>query len=188
MGKQRKTAEVEAEAPVMGFVKPSRRASGTFAAGVSGNPAGRPAGSRNRLSRACADLLAADAEPIMLKLVRLAKKGDPVGLRLAVERLLPARASRDRFVTFTLPQLRNAADLVEAAAAVITHAAAGEISMSEAREFMGLIETQRRTIETSELAVRLEALEAAAPGAGPGAGVDPSVGARVRRLIEERLA
>jgi hypothetical protein len=160
-----------------------RRASGQFRAGASGNPAGRPPGSRNRLSRECSDLLAAESGPIMLKLIRLAKKGDPVGIRLAVERLLPARASRDRFVTFTLPELRSAADLVDAAAAVIQHAAAGEISTSEAREFMALIEGQRKALETSEIVVRLEALECGRAG-GSGA-VGPDVRARVRRLIDE---
>jgi hypothetical protein len=128
-------------------------------------------------------LLAAESGPIMLKLIRLAKKGDPVGIRLAVERLLSARASRDRFVTFTLPELRSAADLVDAAAAVIQHAAAGEISTSEAREFMALIEGQRKALETSEIVVRLEALECGRAG-GSGA-VGPDVRARVRRLIDE---
>jgi hypothetical protein len=183
-GKQAEQEEPAKLAP--GFVPPgSRLAAGTFAPGASGNPGGRPRGSRNRISRECADLLAADAAPIFARLVRLAKKGDPIGLRLAVERLLPARGSRDRFVQFELGELRSAADLVAAAAAVIQHAAAGEITMSEAREFMGLIETQRKTIETADLAVRLEALEGGAgPGVGPGE-VDPDLGARVRRLSRD---
>jgi len=49
-----------------------------------------------------------------------------------VEWLAPIRASRDRSVGLELPDVRNAADLVTAAAAVIERAAAGEISLSEA--------------------------------------------------------
>lgn len=123
----------------------------------------------------------------MAKLIRMAKKGDPVGIRLAVERLLPARASRDRFVTFSLPELRVASDLVDAAAAVIQHAAAGEITMSEAREFMVLIEGQRKAIETLDLLVRLEALEGSQYSEEAAARVPDEVRARVRRLIEERM-
>jgi hypothetical protein len=59
---------------------------------------------------------------------------------------------------------RTAADLVTAAAAVIGRAAAGEMTLSEAREFMQLLEVDRRVSETSELAVRIQVLEAQAEG------------------------
>jgi len=61
----------------------------------SGNPAGRPKGSRNRLTRACADLLAADAPDIMERVIKEAKKRKAVALKLCIERLLPARAARE---------------------------------------------------------------------------------------------
>ncbi len=128
----------------------------------------------------------------MERLIRRAKKGDDVALKLCVERLLPARAARDRFVEFgELPHAVTAADLVGAAAAVIERAAAGEISITEAREFMSLIDSQRRAIETADLAVRIEALEG--PAAGPDGVVRVALVddaerraavARVRRLIE----
>ncbi len=163
-----------------------RAGRGQFAPGSSGNPRGRPAGSRNRTTQLCADLLAADAEEVIGKCIRLAKKGDGVALKLVIERLLPVRAARDRHVELTLPASETADDLVHAAAVVIDRAAAGEISLSEAKEFMALLEGQRKAIETAELAVRLELLEARASG-GAVAPVDPDMAARVRRLIEERL-
>lgn len=158
---------------------------GKWLPGQSGNPAGRPRGSRNKLTAACLDLLGDDAEAIMETVIKRAKRGDGVALRLCVERLLPARAARDRAVEVELPAVVQAADLVSAAAAVIDRAAAGEISLSEAREFMTLLEAQRKVIETADLAVRLEVLEKAAPkgpgGFGPSEG-DPDMAARVRRL------
>lgn len=96
------------------------------------------------MTQLCADLLGGDAEAIMLKLIRLAKSGKPYALRLAVERLIPARASRDRAVAFELPAVAVAADLATAAAAVVGHAAAGDITLSEAREFMALLEGSAR--------------------------------------------
>lgn len=144
------------------------------------------------MTRACADLLAADAEAIMERLIRAAKAGHDVALKLCVERLLPARAARDRWVELSVPVVQSASDLVAAAAAVIERAGAGDISLSEAKEYMSLIDSQRRAIETADLAVRIEALEV---DAGPSAdgvvrvtGLDDAERratlARVRRTID----
>jgi hypothetical protein len=168
------------------------RRGGRFRKGQSGNPAGRPRGSRNRVTQLCADLLGGDAEAIMGKLIKLAKSGKPYALRLAVERLIPARGARDRAVAFELPGVAVAADLATAAAAVIGHAASGDITLSEAREFMALLEAQRKVMETTDLVVRLEALEAGAglPAVTVRDEYDPEVKARVRRLLsaDPRLA
>jgi hypothetical protein len=165
-----------------------REQRGRFRPGQSGNPKGRPRGSRNKLTEACLDLLGDESEAIMSAAIKRAKRGDGVALRLCIERLVPARAARDRAVELELPAVAQAADLVAAAAAVIERAAAGDISLSEAREFMQLLETQRKVIETAELAVRLEVLERAAEPRGPlgfaPGEVDPGVAARVRRLEE----
>jgi hypothetical protein len=117
--------------------------------------------------------------------IKRAQKGDAVALRLCIERLVPIKASRDRSVKVELPDVRSAADLVQAAAAVIERAAAGEMTLSEAKEFMQLLEVERRVIETSELAVRIEVLEREAAGGvdvGPVAAV---LADRMRRRIEE---
>jgi hypothetical protein len=158
------------------------RSRGKFAPGHSGNPKGRPRGSRNRTSALCSDLLSASASAIFEKVITLAKTGDTVALKLCVDRLLPIRAARDRAVELVLPVAACAADLVAATAVVIERAAAGEITLSEAREFMALLDAQRRAIETGDLAVRIEALEAS--GA-----IAPSSEAavRVRRVLDERL-
>ena len=172
-----KTGEKQAAAP------------GQWRKGQSGNPHGRPKGSRNKTTEFCASLLGDDADAIMQRLIKDAKKGEPVALRLAVERLLPARGARDRAVTMPAPAVLQAADLAAAAGEVIGQAAAGNLTLSEAREFMALIESRRKTIETAELSVRIEALESA--GVGPGrdgaAAPEPAAGQdlarRVRRLI-----
>jgi len=159
-----------------------------FKPGQSGNPAGRPKGARNRTTVMCEELLGADAGAIMRRLVQRAKKGDGVALRLAVERLVPVRASRDRLAEIELPSIERAEDIVQAAAAVIGHAAAGDITLSEAREFMQLLDLQRQAIETGDLAVRISVLERQA-GSIPvdGSAVDPDVQARCRRLIESEV-
>ena len=64
-----------------------------------------------------------------------------VALKLCVDRLLPIRAARDRAVELVVRAAEPAADLVAATAVVIERAAAGEITLSEAKEFMALFQS-----------------------------------------------
>ncbi len=168
--------------PVKTDEKQGERRGGRFRPGESGNPAGRPKGSRNRVTQICADLLADASAEVMERVIRMAKRGDRVALRLCVERLLPVRAARDRAVDVEMPEAAQVADLVTAAAAVVAHAAAGRITLSEAREFMALLEGQRKVIETADLAVRIAALEEASERREEEAERPPDLAARVRRL------
>lgn len=163
-----------------GFALPAK--DGKWAKGTSGNAAGRPKGSRNKLTRVCAELLADGAAEIMGRVIRLAKKGDAVALKLCVERLLPARASRDRWVSMELPQVETAEDISHAAAAVVEQVGSGRITLSEGREFMGLLDAQRRALETAELAARIGILEVGGAHGGDD-GVDL---VRVRQVSQLR--
>jgi hypothetical protein len=160
-----------------------RAPGGRFRAGVSGNPAGRPRGSRNKITQLCGDLLGDKAEEIMQRVVKDALKGRAVALRLVVDRLVPIKGARDRMSALELPAVHAAGELVDASAAVISATASGEISLGEAKEYMQLLETQRRILETGELARRLEHLEATVPGASP---VRTEI-ERVRLVLDEHL-
>jgi hypothetical protein len=128
-----------------------------FQPGQSGNPRGRVKGSKNRISLLAQELLDVDGEAIMLKAIELAKAGEPVALRLCIERILPRRAN---VVELALPLIRKAHDVADGCAAIIEAAGSGRITLGEAREFMQLLDGQRRAIETHDLAVRVELLEA----------------------------
>ena len=62
-----------------------------FPKGQSGNPKGRPRGSRNRSTQAMQLVLDGQAEALTRKAVALALGGDATGLRLCLERFLPPR-------------------------------------------------------------------------------------------------
>ncbi len=130
---------------------------GRFRPGQSGNPAGRPRGARNRASVIVSQMLEGDIEPMVQKLIDAAKGGDVLALRLVIERVLPR--ARSSPVAFDLPQIVGANDIAKGTAAVLQAAAAGEISLGEAREFMALLEAHRKALETNDLAVRLQLIE-----------------------------
>src|SRR5262245_21649293 len=130
-----------------------------FKSGKSGNPLGRPKGSRNKTTMAVEALLEGDAEGIARKGVEKALEGDMAALRLCLERLLPPR--RDRPVTFELPKIENVNDLVIASSAILKACAAGTLSPGEALEVMGLVSSHVRVLEMTDIEARLTALEKA---------------------------
>lgn len=135
------------------------KASTRFQPGHSGNPRGRPAGSRNRVTIACEKILDNEATAITQKAVELAKAGDTVALRLCLDRIVPPRKGSP--VRFAIPTLTNSGDVRAAALAVLQAVADGQISPEEGNLVSSLIETARRSIETDELGTRLEAMEKA---------------------------
>src|SRR6266536_6339065 len=98
----------------------ARDTRGRFRGGRSGNPAGRPRGSVNRAARAAMLLLDGEAEALTRKAVELALAGDPVALRLCLERIVGARRGRpvDLVGGLALPPLASAGDLAGAVGSV----------------------------------------------------------------------
>ncbi|WP_407530124.1 DUF5681 domain-containing protein [Methylobacterium oryzisoli] len=132
-----------------------------FEKGRSGNPGGRPKGSRSKATLALEAIFQGEAEEISRKAIELAKSGDTVALRLCLERLLPPR--KDRPVPFALPPIETTADLTKATAALLEAVANGELTPSEAAELGKLVDAHVRAIEVTDLHDRLTRLEAAQP-------------------------
>src|SRR5215217_80431 len=130
-----------------------------FKPGQSGNPSGRPAGSRHRTTLAIEELLDGEAEKITRKAIDMALSGDTVAMRLCLDRLAPPR--RDRPVPFALPKLDTVEDAKAAAAAILKAVADGDMTPGEAGELSKLLESYTRVIEVADFEKRLEALEQA---------------------------
>jgi len=81
-----------------------------------------------------------------------------MALRLCMERIAPA--SKDKPVSFSLPNMNNALDASEAAGSVLTAVSEGQLTPIEATRIMGLIDSYRRTLELTEIEQRLQKLEA----------------------------
>jgi hypothetical protein len=128
-----------------------------FQKGVSGNPAGRPLGSRNKATIALAALLDGEAEAITRKAVDLAKSGDLTAIRLCLERIISPR--KDRPVTFKFPPIETAADAARASSALVAAVADGELTPGEAAELGRLVESFVRSLEATNFEARLLRLE-----------------------------
>ena len=128
-----------------------------FKPGQSGNPAGKPKGTRNATTLALETLLDGQADALTAKAIELALAGDMQALRLCMDRILPAR--RDRPVSFDLPPINNAQDAAATVSAVLAAVAAGEVTPADAGEISKLIEVFAKVYETAELAERIEQLE-----------------------------
>jgi hypothetical protein len=135
-------------------MKNGRNTAGQFATGN----AGRPKGSRSKVTLAIEILLQGQAEALTQTAVTKALDGDIVALRLCLERIAPA--PKDQPVSFSLPKMHNAMDASEAAGSVLTAVSEGELTPIEATRVMGLIDSYRRTLELTEIEQRLQALEA----------------------------
>ena len=118
-----------------------------FEKGTSGNPSGRPRGSRNATTLALEVLLDGQAKALTQKAIDLALTGEMAALRLCIERLMPPR--KDSPVNFTLPPMKASADAV----------AAGELTPMEAGELTKMVQAFAKVIETADLEERINRLE-----------------------------
>ena len=72
------------------------KASGQFERGQSGNPNGRPAGSRNRSFIWLEQILHQDAQRVVQRIIEAALSGDMYAAKLILDRVLPKTACRPR--------------------------------------------------------------------------------------------
>src|SRR5262249_23789414 len=101
-----------------------------FQPGQSGNPAGRPPGSRNQKTLEVEALLAERAEATAKSILERAERGDPAAMRLCMERIAPIGANRP--VAIDLPPVDTPDDVAAAARAIMAALGQGAISAREA--------------------------------------------------------
>lgn len=129
---------------------PNRTSNGHWARGVSGNPSGRPTGSRNKSTLLYEELLHSRGEELMNKAIELALKGDPPLLRLCLDRIFPA--PKERRIDLALPRVTDSQQASAAVADVLVAIGKGEITPGEGAVISEIIEARERlmTAERSE--------------------------------------
>ena len=130
-----------------------------FKPGQSGNPAGKPKGTRNATTLALEALLDGQASALTQKAINLALAGDMAALRLCLDRILPPR--KDSPVAFDLPEMKTLNDAVPAMGALVKAVGRGDLTPAEAAELTKMVQAFAKIIETAELEERVRKLEEA---------------------------
>ena len=128
----------------------------TFKKGQSGNPAGKPRGAKDKRTE-LRELLKPHAAKLVQKVVDLALAGDVSALRICIDRIIPP--VRENRLSIALPVVKDVAGCTAAQAKVLQALTARYVLPAEGQALSGLIENQRRALETLELEQRLQAIE-----------------------------
>lgn len=128
-----------------------------FQKGVSGNPSGRPQGSRNKATIAALTLIEGESKALVRKAVELALNGDIQALRICLDRITPTLKATSKPINARLPA---GGSLADQAAAVYEAARSGKITPDEATALMSLLQGQIKIKELTDIEERLAKLEA----------------------------
>jgi Family of unknown function (DUF5681) len=136
-----------------------------FEKGQSGNPAGRPPGSRNRATMLGEAMFQGKAEAIIGKAIEKAMEGDMTAIRLCLERVFPRL--RDRATVFDLPPINGAPEALAALTSIVAGVSSGELTAAEGSELSKLVDHYLRALEAKDFERKLHKL-ASAPPKDPG--------------------
>ena len=107
-------------------------------------------------------------EAVLRKLVESALAGDTAAALAIMARCWPPR--KDRPIAISLPAVESAGDLGAAASAIVRAMADGDLTPAEATAAVAVLQAVAAVYSTTDLAERVEMLEAAAALGDEGGG------------------
>ncbi len=128
-----------------------------FKPGTSGNPRGKPAGTRSKSTQLLLALMEGDAANITKAVIEAAKSGDLMAAKIILDRLIPP--AKERPISVDLPDTKTSEGVSAAQSAILQAVAGGDLLPGDASTLSAIVESKRRAIETQELADRITQLE-----------------------------
>ena len=133
------------------------QAKGKYKKGCSGNPRGKPKGSRNKSTLAAEALLEGSLEKICKKVEEEALNGNMQAAKMILERFLPPR--KDRCIEINLPLIDTFEDVLYAVGCIVNAVGKGKITPSEGELLARMVESYSKALEASQFESRLKNLE-----------------------------
>lgn len=118
---------------------------GRFKKGKSGNPRGKPKGSRHKTSLMAEMLFERGIKIVCEQVLSQAQEGNLHAAKIILDRLLPPR--KDRLIKFELPFIEKASDVLEAGRKICHAVGSGEITPLEGESLSKILEIQAKNIE-----------------------------------------
>jgi hypothetical protein len=140
-------------------------ATGRWRKGLSGNPSGRPAGSRNKSTILIEEMLDSRTKVLVCKAIERALNGDPMAMRLCLERMYPPL--RERPIDVDLPSISDLGQAATAASAILKAAGQGRVTVEQAEGLTRIIAMQVSWSANDDIEQRVAALEKNQPKAPP---------------------
>jgi Family of unknown function (DUF5681) len=119
-----------------------------FVKGQSGNPAGRPVGSRNKCTREMQEALEESGLPLIQRLLELAGEGNTGAMRACLDRLM----GKQRPSSVALPAPDSPHYVVEALTEIHRALGAGEIASDEASRLVDFVGRTARVLAAKAVA------------------------------------
>jgi hypothetical protein len=128
-----------------------------FKPGQSGNPAGRPKGSRNKITLLAQAMVEAEGPELIRTFIDGTKAQRPVPQKITGGVLFPPH--RYRPVEIDLPETDTPAGVAAAQSALVRHVAEGEICPEQGAQVSRMLEATLRALEVADLDGRVRRLE-----------------------------
>jgi hypothetical protein len=123
---------------------PKNTTSSKWQKGQSGNPAGRPRGSRNKVSLLRDHLLENEEEQLVRKVITSALEGDPHAMALCLDRLVPR--CKERSIEVEAGPIENPQQVAAATSKVFDAMCSGHILPSEGEKLLNLLKFQLEAV------------------------------------------